>query len=220
MTENEIYTLRRDVSATVSKAFNFKGSKAREFEFCTTHFGLFTPNFDSHHELKARPKLLEAFRTLLEKAEDDLRKLPGITLHIQQKGETGITIFPEGEPIILFPNNLDRVTQSTVDYTVAHEFAHVLTNDAAIRAMECKCGKGDSCDCLDCECVGCRNSDNFGCDYLLDPCEQLADALVEKWGYHVPPAKARARAKALREESLPKLSLDIQGSTGCSPAIA
>jgi hypothetical protein len=220
MTENEIYALRRNVSATVSKELNLKGSKAWEFEFCTTHFGLFTHSLESHHELNVRPKLREAFQTLLEKAEDDLRKLPAITIHIQQKGETGITIFPEGEPIILFPNNLDRVTQSTVDYTVAHEFAHVLTNDAAIRAMECECGKGDSCDCIECECLGCKNFDNFGCNYLLDPSEQLADALVAKWGYQVPAAKARAREKALREESLPKLSLDIQGRTERTPASA
>jgi hypothetical protein len=157
-----------------------------------------------------RPKLTSAFRKLIKRAGDDLDHLGGARVFAPSEDMMGGFLNGPPAPWIYLSPGLDKCSQTSVDYTVAHEFAHAITyaTGAALVSTQCVCGAGDDCLCAECECDGCRTLDfemtpdalKTAEEYVNHGPEYAADELVLRWGYKLPAWKAKVRAPRAGEQ--------------------
>ncbi len=160
-----------------------------------------------------RPKLTSAFRKLIKRAGDDLDHLAGAEVFAPSEDMRGMFLHDPPEPCIYLSPSLDKRSQTSVDYTVAHEFAHAVAHATGADQVstECICGAGDNCLCAECECDGCRNLDlemtpdehKTAQEYVNHVPEYAADELVLQWGYKLPAWKAKLRAVRGGEREAP-----------------
>jgi len=133
-------------------------------------------------ELRVRPKTAKALIKLSERIPDDvLNGLPRIVVFAPNPHDYGLCIplmagdQNGADAFIYLAPSLERQSQSDVDFTVAHEFAH-----AALRHHEPD------------------NLMTFSIDeakkgYLNWDSEVAADQLVAEWGYKIPKRRQRKR---------------------------
>ena len=133
-------------------------------------------------DLQTRPKTAKALIRLSERIPDDVvNSLPRIVVFAPNPNDYGLCIpLIAGDPngadaFIYLAPSLERQSQSDVDFTVAHEFAH-----AALRHHEPE------------------NLMTFSIDeakkgYLSWNSEVAADQLVAEWGYQIPKRRERKR---------------------------
>lgn len=201
-----------------------------EFEFCFEVLcePLWVENLKAS-SFADRPKLSSAFRKLIKRAGDDLDRLGGARVFAPPENMMGMFLHDPPVPCIYLSPCLDKRSQTSVDYTVAHEFAHAITyaTGTALIGTECVCGAGDDCDCAECKCDRCQHldleltpdADKTAEEYVNHGPEYAADELVLLWGYKLPAWKAKLRAARGGEqvpERLPddgdQLALPLAGS--------
>lgn len=131
-------------------------------------------------DLDARPKTAKALIRLSERIPDSIvNDLPRIVVFAPNPDDYGscIPLIPSDstsdDAFIYFAPSLERQSQTDVDFTVAHEFAH-----AALRHHEPE------------------NLMTFSMDeakkgYLEWTSEVAADQLVTEWGYKIPKRRKR-----------------------------
>jgi hypothetical protein len=131
-------------------------------------------------DLQARPKIAKALIRLSERIPDDVVNCwPRIVVFAPNPQDYGLCIplmagAPEGaDAFIYFAPSLERQSQSDVDFTVAHEFAH-----ASLRHHEP-------------ESLMTFSMDEARKGYLNWDSEVAADQLVAKWGYEIPKRRNR-----------------------------
>jgi hypothetical protein len=133
-------------------------------------------------DLDTRPRTAKALIKLAERIPDDIANdLPRIVVFAPNPDDYGscIPLMPSNssgeDAFIYLAPSLERQSQSDVDFTVAHEFAH-----AALRHHEPE------------------NLMTFSIDeakkgYLEWNSEVAADQLVAEWGYEIPKRRERKR---------------------------
>jgi hypothetical protein len=130
------------------------------------------PDWFDHDE---RPKTMTAMREVFEKIPSEVwDEMPNLILVAPAPGIRG-QVFPEldggGPPIVfvyLSPElENKRVKQADVDFTVAHELAHVYLGHHQINNRDVRAIKTTD-------------------TYLNCQPEQKADALVKSWGFVIP----------------------------------
>jgi hypothetical protein len=123
-----------------------------------------------------RPKTIEAMRKICERVPDDvLDSLPPLTLFAPSSAPLGRVLpFGSGDgPFVYLAPHLERKSQAEVDFTVAHEFAHVALSHyrAANTATTVP--------------LGVLSHDDA-------PSEQEADSCAESWGFKKPKGRIHA----------------------------
>jgi hypothetical protein len=133
-------------------------------------------------DLDARPKTAKALIKLAERIPDDIvNDLPRIVVFAPNPDDYGLCIplmagHPNGaDAFVYLAPSLERQSQSDVDFTVAHEFAH-----AALRHH-----KPENLMTL--------SMDEAKKGYLNRNLEVAADELVAAWGYEIPKRRKRKR---------------------------
>jgi hypothetical protein len=170
-----------------------------------------------------RPKLISAFRKLIKQAGDDLDHLGEMYVFSPSEDAAGTFLSdPSQEPLIYLSPYLDRWSQATVDYAVAHEFGHAVAHATGTDQVitECVCGEECGCDGHPdrCKCEGCRN---FALEFTADAekgreeyvnygPEYAADSLVLKWGFDLPPWRAKLRVARAEPEAVAAPPLKIK----------
>ena len=126
-------------------------------------------------DLQTRPKIAKALIRLSERIPDDVvNGWPRIVVFAPNPQDYGLCIplmagAPDGaDAFIYFAPSLERQSQSDVDFTVAHEFAH-----ASLRHHEP-------------ESLMTFSMDEARKGYLNWDSEVAADQLVAEWGYTIP----------------------------------
>lgn len=123
-----------------------------------------------------RRKTIEAMRKLSERVPVDvLDNLPSLTVFAPSAAKLG-EVFPRGAGDSIFvylSPRLERKSQAEVDFTVAHEFAHVVLRDAGstIPPGMVVRNHGDA------------------------PSEKAADRLAESWGFAHPKTRRVSRKR-------------------------
>lgn len=133
-------------------------------------------------DLQVRPKTAKALCRLAERIPDSVvNDLPRIVVFAPNPRDYGLCIpLMAGEPngadaFVYLAPSLERQSQSDVDFTVAHEFAH-----AALRHHEP-------------ESLMTFSIDEAKKGYLNLNSEVAADELVAAWGYEIPKRRRRKR---------------------------
>jgi hypothetical protein len=133
-------------------------------------------------DLQARPKTAKALIRLAKRIPDSVvNDLPRIVVFAPNPDDYGLCIplmagGPNGaDAFIYLAPSLERQSQSDVDFTVAHEFAH-----AALRHHEP-------------ESLMTFSIDEAKKGYLNLNSEVAADELVAAWGYEIPKRRHRKR---------------------------
>jgi IrrE N-terminal-like domain len=141
-------------------------------------FADFMDRFDSGVwcDLDERPKLRQALEALYKRMPVEVYdELPDIIIFAPApwKNAAGFPIpkstDTEGAVIYLSPR-MEEEMQEQNDFTVAHEFAHVSLRHHTFNAMGLP------------SCV----------EYLDQPNEVAADALVKQWGYEIPAYRTKS----------------------------
>ena len=133
-------------------------------------------------DLQARPKTAKALIRLSERLLDEVvYSLPRIVVFAPNPHDYGLCIplmagVPnDADAFIYFAPSLERQSQTEVDFTVAHEFAH-----ASLRHHEPKN-------------LMTFSIDEAKKDYLNWNSEVAADQLVAEWGYKIPKRRKSKR---------------------------
>ncbi|HWR14164.1 MAG TPA: hypothetical protein VN577_05020 [Terriglobales bacterium] len=125
-----------------------------------------------------RYKTIQAMQKLCYRVPDDvLDDLPNLTVFAPSTAILG-HVMPSGAGNCVFlylAPSLERKSQAEVDFTVAHEFAHVVLGHYKPGATT-----------LPAECMVSYHGDA--------PSERAADSLAESWGFPRPRLKAKDRA--------------------------
>ena len=131
-------------------------------------------------DLDARPKTAKALIKLSERIPDNVvNDLPRIVVFAPNPDDYGscIPLMPSkssgDDAFIYFAPSLERQSQTEVDFTVAHEFAH-----AALRHHEPKN-------------LMTLSMEEAKKGYLEWESEIAADQLVAEWGYKIPKRRKR-----------------------------
>ena len=191
----------------------------QEMQFCHMILGEYIWTQSLAEALPKHPKIVKAIRRLLNRAGDTILDGTPVTLKVMGRDEMGFALpaqltnrSDEPASMIVLSPLLEKASQRVVDYTVAHEFAHVLTEEEAKQLEYAVCencedenGCPDDCPCEAAEthakCQACRDADyNFSAhaspeDYVLSPAERIADDTVIAWGFRIPPWKEEIRQR-------------------------
>ncbi len=121
--------------------------------------------FDRH----ARPKTVQALVTLCDRVPEEVFvSMPTFSILAPDAKVDGAVYRPVPEIVIYFSPSLEDESQEKVDFTVAHEFAHIyLRHHEEDESMI------------------------TWIPYLEQPTEVEADELVRQWGYTVPEDRRR-----------------------------
>lgn len=133
-----------------------------------------------------RPKTMKAMRRVWERIPaDTLQDLPSVTVFAPSPCKRGEVLpfggrFEQNAAFVYLSPTLESEPQVQVDFTVAHEFAHVVLGHHFHSHPDI--------------CLSADQSAKITHNFEV-PAEIKADALTESWGFKVPDERTRLRAK-------------------------